>query len=63
MNIQCDNAIMERRWDIFIANKVEKTAIIVDAAIHRDKRIIDKQKGEEWKVSKSQKRDSEALWH
>ena len=35
---------MERRSDIFIANKVEKTAIIVDVAIHRDKIIIDKEK-------------------
>ena len=33
-----------RESDIFIANKVEKTAIIIDVAIHRDKIIIDKEK-------------------
>ena len=30
MNIQCDNVIVERRPDIVIANKMEKTAIIID---------------------------------
>ena len=28
MNIQCDNIIVERRQDIAIVNKMEKTAII-----------------------------------
>ena len=30
MNIQCDNIIVERRQDIAIVNKMEKTAIITD---------------------------------
>ena len=40
MNIQCDNVIVERKPDFFIANKMEKTAIIMDAAITLDKRIL-----------------------
>ena len=44
MNIQCGNVIVERRPDIAIANKMEKTAIIIDIAIPGDKTIIDKEK-------------------
>ena len=33
MNIQCDDIIVERRPDIAIVNKMEKTAIIIDVAI------------------------------
>ena len=44
INIQCDNTIAERRSDIAIVNKVEKTAIIIDVAIPGDKRIINKEK-------------------
>ena len=44
MNIQCDNIIVERRPDIVIVNKMEKTAIITDVATPGDKRIIDKEK-------------------
>ena len=40
MNIQCDIVIEERKPDIVIANKMEKTAIIIDVAIPGDKRII-----------------------
>ena len=46
MNIQCDNVIVERRPDIAIVNKIEKTAIIIDVAVPGDKRIIDKEKEE-----------------
>ena len=42
MNIQRDYVIVERRPDI-IVNKMEKTAIIIDAPIPGDKRIIDKE--------------------
>ena len=44
MNIQCDNVIVERRPDIAIVNKMEKTVIIIDDAVPGDKRIIDKEK-------------------
>ena len=38
--------IVERRPDIAIVNKIEKTAIIIDVAVPGDKRIIDKEKEE-----------------
>ena len=44
MNIQCDDIIVERRPDILIVNKMEKTSIIIDVEIPGDKRIIDKEK-------------------
>ena len=44
MNIQRDNVIVERRPDIVIVNKMEKTEIIIYVAIPGDKRIIDKEK-------------------
>ena len=44
MNIQCGNVIVERRPDIAIVNKMEKTAIIIDIAIPGDKTTIDKEK-------------------
>ena len=44
MNIQCDDIIVERRPDIVIVNKMEKTSIIIDVEIPGDKRIIDKEK-------------------
>ena len=50
MNIQCDNVIVERKPDFFIANKMEKTAIIMDAAITLDKRILTRK----WKIEKYQ---------
>ena len=42
--MQCDNVTVERRPDIVIVNKMEKTAIIIDVAVPWDKRIIDKEK-------------------
>ena len=61
MNIKCDNIIVERRSDIVIVNKMEKTAIIIDAAIPGDKRIIDKEKE---KIEKYQnlKREIQRFW-
>ena len=44
MNIQCDNIIVERRPDIVVVKKMEKTAIVKDVAIPGVKRIIDKEK-------------------
>ena len=44
MNIQYDNIIVERRPDIAIANRTEKTAIIIDVTILGEKRITDKEK-------------------
>ena len=44
MNIQCENVMVERRPDIVIVNKMEKTAIIIYVAIPVDKKIIDKEK-------------------
>ena len=62
MNIQCDRIIVERRPDIVIGNKMEKTAIVTDAAIPGDKRIIDK---ETEKIEKYQnlKREIQRLWY
>ena len=62
MNIQCGNVIVERRPDIAIVNKMEKTAIIIDIAIPGDKTIIDKEKE---KIEKYQniKREILRLWH
>ena len=62
MNIQYDNIIAERRPDIVIVNKMEKTAIIIDVAIPGDKRIIDKEKV---KIEKYQnlKRKIQRLWN
>ena len=39
----CGNVIVERRPDIVIVNKMEKTAIIIDVAIPEDKRIIEEE--------------------
>ena len=58
MNMQCDNVIMERRPDIVIGNKMEKTPIIIDVAIPGDKRITDKEKE---KIEKYQKLKREIL--
>ena len=33
MNIHCDNVIADRKLDIVIVNKMEKTSIIIDVAI------------------------------
>ena len=55
MNIQCHNLIVKIRQEIAIGNKIEKTAIIIDAAIPGDMRVIKRQK------EKIQKRDSETL--
>ena len=44
INMQYDNVTVERRPDIVIVNKMEKTAIIKDVAVPWDKRIIDKEK-------------------
>ena len=44
MNIQCDNVIVEKRPDIAIVNKMEKTVIIIDVAVPGHKKIIDKEK-------------------
>ena len=42
--MQCDKIIMEGRPYIAIANKMEKTAVIIDVAIPGNKRITDKEK-------------------
>ena len=62
MNIQCDNVIVERKPDIVIVNKMEKTAFIIDVPIPGDKRITDKEKE---KIEKYQniKREILRLWH
>ena len=62
MNIQCDNVIVERRPDIAIVNKMEKTAVTIDVAIPGDKTIIDKEKE---KIEKHQniKREIRRLLH
>ena len=44
LNVQCDNVILEKGPHIVIVNKREKTAIVIDVAISRDKRIVDKEK-------------------
>ena len=41
INIQPDNVIVERRPDVVILNKMEKTAIIIDVAIPGDKRKLE----------------------
>ena len=62
MNIQCDNVIVERRPDIAIVNKMEKSVVIIDVAVPGDKRIIDKEKE---KIEKYQnlKRKILRLWN
>ena len=62
MNIQSDNVIVERRPDIVIVNKMEKTAIIIDVAIPGDKKTIDKEKK---KIEKYQnlKREIQRFWN
>ena len=44
MNIQCEKVIIERKPDIAIPSKMEKTSIIIDVTIPGDKRITDKEK-------------------
>ena len=39
-----DFTVVERKPDVAIVNKMEKTAIIIDVAIPGDKRMIDKEK-------------------
>ena len=53
---------MERRPDIAIVNKMEKTIKIIDVAVPGDKRIIDKEKE---KIEKYQnlKREILRLWN
>ena len=62
MNVQCDNVIVEWRPAIVIVNKMEKTEIIIDVAIPRDKRTISK---ENEKIEKYQnlKREILRLWN
>ena len=60
MNIQCDNVIVERRSDIVIVNKMEKTAIIIDVAVPGDKRVIEKEK-EKIEKHQSLKREIQRL--
>ena len=62
MKIQLDNVIEERKLDIVIANKMEKTTIIIDVAIPGDKRIIDKEEKKiSIRISKEGFRDFAAL--
>ena len=61
MNMQCDNVVEERRPDIVILNKMEKTAITTYVAIHGRQKNNWQRKGEDWEVSESRKRDSETL--
>ena len=58
MNIQSDNVVVEKRPDIVIVNKMEKTAIIIDVAIPGDKIITDKEKE---KIEKYQNLKKEIL--
>ena len=53
---------MEKGPHIVIVNKREKTAIVIDVAISRDKRIVDKEK---YKIEKCQnlKREIQRLWN
>ena len=44
MDIQCDRIIEARRPNIHIIDKVEKPTININVAIHRDKRINEKEK-------------------
>ena len=44
MNIQWDHPIEARRSDIVIIDTAEKSTIIIDVAIPRDKRIEEKEK-------------------
>ena len=62
MNIQSDNVIVERRPDIVIVNKMEKTAIIIDVAIPGYKKTIGKEKK---KIEKYQnlKREIQRFWN
>ena len=62
MNIQSDNVILERRPNIAISNKMEKTAIIIGVAVPGDKQIIHKEKD---KIEKYQnlKREIQWLWN
>ena len=53
---------MERKPDIVILNKMEKTAIIIDVAIPEDKRIIDKEK-EKTEKYQNLKREIQRLWN
>ena len=61
MNIKRDYVIVERKPDFFIANKMEKTAIIMDAAITLDKRILTRK----WKIEKYQniRGEIQRLWN
>ena len=61
MNIQCENVIVERKPDFFISNKMENTAIIVDAAITLDNRILTRK----WKIKKNQniRGEIQRLWN
>ena len=61
MNIKCDYVIVERKPDFFIANKMEKTAIIMDAAITLDKRILTRKR----KIEKYQniRGEIQRLWN
>ena len=56
--MQCDNVIAERRPDIVIVNKMEKTALIIDVTIPGGKRIIGKEKE---KIEKYQNLKKEIL--
>ena len=62
MNVQCDNIIVERRPDIVIANKMEKTAIITDVEIPGKKRIthLKKEKIEKYP---NLKREIQRFWN
>ena len=53
---------MERKPDIVILNKMEKTATIIDVAIPGDKRIIDKEK-EKTEKYQNLKREIQRLWN
>ena len=57
-----DFTVVERRPDIAIVNKMEKTAIIIDVAIPRDKRMIDKKK-ERIEKYKNLKKGILRLWN
>ena len=62
MNIQCEKVIIERKPDIAIPSKMEKTSIIIDVAIPGDKRITDKEKQKTEKYQ-NLKKEIHRLWN
>ena len=62
MNIHYDTIIVERKQANVIVNKMEKTAIIIDASIPGDKRINNKER-EKIKKYQNLKREVQRPWN